>query len=106
MGLPDAEGAEAVWMDALCELSVVVPDRRTAAAVLARCMARLILSGDIEPYRGAKRISEASLAVNDPDFHDLDTFIYAADEWEEERPEDRGFFDEIIVQEAHRWAAT
>lgn len=93
---------EALWTDALRELGLVIPDKPAAAILYAQCVSRLILSGDTKPYEGAKIIWQASLAVSDPSFHELDPFIYSASEYEE-RPEDHAFFEAMIVQEAEQW---
>jgi len=62
----------------------------------------LILNGEVTPYDGARALWEASLAVRDRSFHDLDSFIYASSEYHN-RPEDRAMFDTAIVEEAKRW---
>jgi hypothetical protein len=98
----DAGDAEALWTDVLRELGLVIHDRPAAATRYAACVSALILSGDIAPYDGAKTIWRASLVVDDPSFHELDSFIYAASE-HEERPEDRASFEAMIIQEAEQW---
>ena len=74
-----------------------------AAIIYAKCISRKILQNEIAPYEGAMKIWNASLKVGDVKFHDLDTFIYAASEYED-RLNDRAFFEEEIVKEAQRWA--
>jgi hypothetical protein len=86
---------------ALSELGLTIPDKRTAALQYARCVSKLIVSGEVTPYHGAKSLWIASLAVAETSFHDLDPFIYAASEYED-RPQDKAFFDESIVTEAQR----
>jgi hypothetical protein len=66
-------------------------------------VAQKIVSGHLEPYEGTKAIWPAYLAVDDPEFHDLDAFVYAKDEYED-RPEDRAHFANEIVEEAKRWS--
>jgi hypothetical protein len=62
-----------------------------------------ILAGEISPLEGAKRIWNATLAVNPHGWHELDAFIYAASE-ADSRPEDQEFFEKAIVEEARRWS--
>ena len=97
-----AEAGE-IFERAIRELGWVIPDRRSAAARYARCVAQLILSGDVAPRDGAKTLWRDSLAVHDRSFHELDPFIYASSEYDD-RPEDFAFFDAAIVKEAKRWA--
>ncbi len=77
--------------------------KEEAARRYTRFVARQILSGELSPYEGARRIWGASTKV-DTEFHDVDPFIYAASEYED-RPEDREFFTKEILLEAQRWIA-
>jgi len=84
---------------ALAELGS--PQLSNAAAVmrLAHEISQAIIAGTTAPYDGAKQIWALTLRAPGERFPDLDTFIYAASEWEE-RPEDRQLFDEGIVAAA------
>lgn len=101
IALMDADPSEArVLFDrALDELGVSKPSQRDAVMRLARDAAAEIVRGTIAPYAGAKRISDLTLQAPAVRIHELDPFIYAADEWEE-RPEDRLHFEQGIVSEA------
>jgi hypothetical protein len=90
---------------AVHELGLTVPDKPTAALRYAICVSRLILSNEVAPYEAAMALWDASLAVGDSSFHELDAFIYAASEYVD-RPSDRALFDSAIVAAAQRWAAT
>ena len=81
---------------ALAELGS--PRLSSGAAVmrLAREIAGAIVAGTTAPYDGAAEIWELTLRAPGERFADLDTFVYAASEWEE-RPEDRQRFEEGIV---------
>lgn len=87
----------------LRELGLPALSTADAARICAREMSRLILNGELTPYDGAKKIWEISLRVETPDFHDFDTFIYAASEMED-RPDDTKFFVDVIQKEAACWA--
>src|SRR5262249_47338307 len=89
---------------ALEEDGTRIPSRRSAALRYAGCISRLIMARTITPYEGAKAIWRASIVVDDPDFHDLDTFGYAFSELED-RPADRDLFENAIIEEAGRWAS-
>lgn len=92
----EAEGARDYFYRALSELNMAVPSKRDAVMRLARETARGILAGTVDSCVGAKRIWDLTLRVSGEDFPELDSFIYAASEWEE-RPEDRMAFKEGIV---------
>ena len=92
-----------LWEQALREMGLAVPDKHSAATAYAACVARLIVSGEIGPYEGAKEICHAAIAVDDESFHELDPFIYASSE-HEERPADRPHFERVILEEAKRWS--
>lgn len=74
-----------------------------AALIYARCVSREILQEEIGPYEGAKKIWSVAIKVRREGFHDLDPFVYAASEYED-RPAERRFFEQAIVEEAGRWA--
>jgi hypothetical protein len=83
-GLSPVDLAEAgeIFEKAIRELGWGIPDRRSAAALYARCIAQLILSGDVTPRDGAKMLWRASVAVHDRSFHELDPFVYASSEYD------------------------
>lgn len=60
-----------------------------------------IVSGRESPYEGARKIWKATLKLDEPNFHELDTFSFAASEYPG-RPEDQAFFSAEIVKEAKR----
>ena len=103
-GLTEAEvdEAKATFDRVLSELSVAVPSKRDAVILLARKIAREILVGATGPYVGAKQIWNLTLRAPDEDLPELDSFVYAASEWED-RPEDRGAFDEGIAAAAREF---
>ena len=71
---------------------------RAAVLAAAREIATAVIAGLVSPYDGANRIWHLTLSSDEP-ITELDPFVYAASEWES-RPEDRKFFDEMIVREA------
>lgn len=85
------------------ELGFPVLSRLGAAHIYANGIAKQILSGEISPQDGANKLWDASIRMNDSDFHDFDTFIYAASELRT-RPADRDFFYNEIIKEAKIWA--
>ena len=95
----ETEEARGLFNRALSELNVAVPSKWDAVMHLAREIAKGILAGTINVYLGAKQIWDLTLRVSDEDFPELNTFIYAASEWED-RPEDRVAFEEGIVAAA------
>jgi len=100
-GLMGSEGEEVgpLFDRALAELGSPQLSDAEAVMRLAREISQAIVAGTTAPHDGAKRIWDLTLRVPGERFPDLDTFIYAASEWEE-RPEDRRFFDEGIVAAA------
>lgn len=86
---------------ALSELNVSLPTPREAVIVLANDIAASVLAGTVAPYDGAQRITELSLRLPEDaeHLHELDTFIYAASEWDD-RPEDANIFAEGVVSAA------
>ncbi|WP_445369952.1 hypothetical protein ACH5Y9_25545 (plasmid) [Methylomonas sp. BW4-1] len=77
-------------------------EKANAARVYARDISKKILKNELSPCDGANRLWDASIRVNDPGFHDLDTFIYAVSELES-RPDDVEFFNSEIIKEANIW---
>ncbi|NDP58212.1 MAG: hypothetical protein GZ090_02510 [Oxalobacteraceae bacterium] len=71
----------------------------------AKQISTSILSDKISPLEGAKLIWRATINSQEREFHELDSFIYAASEMED-RPEDKEFFEKAIREEAQRWEAT
>lgn len=100
-GLTLAEAGEArsMFHRSLSELGIPVPSRRDAVMRLARGTAEGILGGTTDAYEGAKQIWSLALRVPDEDLPELDSFVYAASEWED-RPEHRRTFNEGIVAAA------
>lgn len=76
-----------------------IPDlgKPAAALIFAKSVARKIINIEVTPYEGARKMWEISVKVGDVNFHELDTFIYAASEMED-RPEDESFFAAEIVK--------
>lgn len=95
----EADEARTLFDRTLAELNLDVPSKRDAAMRLARETAKGILSGTMAPYAGAKRIWELSLRVPNENLPQLDSFVYAASEWED-RPEDRQAFEDGIAAAA------
>ena len=95
----EAEEARRMFDQALSELDLEVPSKRDAVIHLARGIAKEILTGTTEAYLGAKRIWDLTLHASSEGFPELDSFVYAASEWEE-RPEDRATFEEGIIAAA------
>lgn len=93
-----------VFERVLIEMAIPMLTRSEAARMYAVDICVQIVGRQISPLEGANRIWDASIRVNDPDFHDLDTFVYAASELED-RPMDRDFFEREIVKEARSWAS-
>jgi hypothetical protein len=95
----DGADARALFEDVLSELRLSVPTPREAMLILAHRIANDILAGAIPPRRGAEQIWRASLRVPEQRFPQLDTFVYAASEWED-RPQARNVLAEGIVAAA------
>lgn len=100
----EAMEAPVLFTQALKELGFPVIGRPEAARIYASEISRQILKCELSPKDGANILWDASIRVNEPGFHDLDTFIYAASELQS-RPEDREFFIREIEKEAGLWAA-
>jgi hypothetical protein len=105
-GLLPSESAEApeIFLRALKELSMPELSRSDAAHRYAIAISMKIVDQTLPARAGAEKLWDASLRVDDPQFHDLDTFIYAASELQS-RPEDEEFFTREILREAERWAS-
>jgi hypothetical protein len=91
--------AEELFDSALAELSLLRPSKRDAVMSLALATAEAVSSGVITPSDGAKQVWELTLRDPKDRFPELDTFVYAASEWDD-RPEDRKPFAEGIVAAA------
>jgi len=68
----------------------------------AKQIATQILSSEISPQQGVRLIWTATINAKEKDFHELDAFIYAASEMDD-RPADKEFFEQAILEEAKRW---
>jgi hypothetical protein len=99
----EVDEGPAIFESALKELGVPTMNRKEAAREYAIAVSKMILFGELTPQDGANRLWEASIRVQDPDFHDLDTFVYSASELQS-RPEDSDFFNLEILNEARVWA--
>jgi hypothetical protein len=95
----EADETRRMFDQVLSELDVAVPSKRDAVIRLARETAKEILVGTTGTYPGAKQIWVLTLRASDEDLPELDSFVYAASEWED-RPEDRAAFEEGIVAAA------
>lgn len=98
----DAQEARRLFLEVSEELRLPDMSRTDAARVYAKAICKDIVAGKLKPIDGAKKLWHAANKVDDPDFHDLDPFIYSASELES-RPEDADFFDHKIVEEAREW---
>lgn len=99
--IDDNKEAQSLFAHALAELGIATPNRREAVLCLAQDTARDILNRQTAPHVGARRIWEFTLAVPEEDFAELDTFVYAASEWDE-RTGDHGSFIEGIESAARQ----
>ena len=95
----ELEDAPSLFQAVLSELNVLVPGKWDAVMRLAREIAVDILAGSTSAYQGATQIWELTLRALDEELTELDTFVYGASEWNE-RPGDRGAFEEGIVAAA------
>lgn len=100
-GLQKGEAMEAVGLfnRALLELGISSLGREEAANLLAREVARQIITASIEPYVGAQRIWSVCLQAFEVPPVELHPFIYAASEWED-RPEEHASFTRGILEAA------
>src|SRR4051794_1458948 len=73
-------------------------DERGAVMGVARDICQAILEGSVTPYDGARRIGDLTLQI-DEHLAALDTFVYAASEWDE-RPQDGNIFADGVVAAA------
>jgi hypothetical protein len=89
---------------ALRELGRVTDSRAEAARLCARIVSQEILGNRMDAMVGARMLWDVSLSVDDPQFHELDPFIYAASEYEE-RPNEKALFEIGVRREATRFAA-
>jgi hypothetical protein len=86
------------------EAAIAELERRVTMS-LAHDVCQEMLDGRTTPYAGAKRIWEITLAAHPIHLPELDTFIYAASEWDE-RPGDAGIFAEGVMAAAKDLHAT
>lgn len=100
----EVENAPQIFTQALKELGLPTLSQRDAARIYAIAVSKQILNGELSPQDGANKLWDASIQVNNPDFHELDTFIYAASELQS-RKEDLEFFNHEILREAQAWAS-
>jgi len=101
----DTDEARKLFEQALNELGCESMGKIDALRNYARIVSTSMLNLELTPLEGAKRIWQASRHSSLTDFHDLDTFIYAASELED-RPQDRALFEKAILEEAARWGAS
>lgn len=101
----EPDEARALFDRALVEFDVPIPTKGEAVMRLARRTAERIIDGTATPYEGAKQIWELSLRLQEEHLSELDSFVYAASEWED-RPEDRRVFEDGIVAAARELVNT
>jgi hypothetical protein len=94
--------AKEIFEKVLTEFSLPKLSRVAATRIDAKAISKQVVDGQLSPSEGAHKLWTASVQVNDPDFHDLDPFIYAASEFDS-RPEDAAFFNREIMREASEW---
>jgi len=97
----ELDQARILFERALRELGRPAMSRKDAILRYTRLVSIEILRGEIAPYDGAKKIWHATIGLDSP-LHEVDTFIYAASEYED-RFEDQDFFALEIIKEARRW---
>jgi len=97
-------GAAELFEQALEELGCSPLEPIDAVRYYAKAISASIVASEITPLEGANRIWRAVLHVDLHGFHELDPFIYAASEIPD-RPWDRKFFEDAIVEEARRWTS-
>jgi hypothetical protein len=102
-GLTGTEEARALFERALAELNLPVPVERDAVMCLAKEISKEILDGATPPVEGARRIWDLSLLASGEPIGDLDTFVYAASEWDA-RPDARPEFEKGILAAARKTA--
>jgi hypothetical protein len=84
---------------ALEELAVPLPPARDAVIWLAQEIAGLLLRGAVDEVGAARAIWDLTLRLPAVRFPELDTFIYAASEWDD-RPEDRDLLSRGVIEAA------
>lgn len=99
----ETDDARKAFERALNELGYKSMEKADALRNYATTVSISMVESSLAPLEGAKRIWRATLAANLTNFHDLDTFIYAASELED-RPQDKGLFEKAILEEAARWS--
>lgn len=93
------EDAKEMFRLALTELGVAVPSKRSAIVRLSRAIAQEILSGNVAADVGSRKIWDLTLSEPNERIAELDTFVYAASEWNE-RPEDHVIFERGVMDAA------
>jgi len=84
-----------VFLRVMRELGMSLPSKHAAVLTLSQALARDILSGTITPEIGARKIWDLTLRAPTEQISGLDTFVYAASEWDE-RPEDCAMFEKGV----------
>ena len=99
-GLTSGESrqARALFERSLEELAIELPTKHRAVLNVARGIACQIVRGETTPFDGAAQISDLTDSVDEA-VPELDSFVYAASEWED-RPEDQPIFIEGVMQAA------
>lgn len=87
------------YRQALLDLGLEEPDRRTAIMTLARSMAGQIVNRKIEPIAGAKEIWHLTRLGPDLTPRSLQPFVYWASE-AQDRPQDEEFIRHAIIASA------
>jgi len=84
-GTDSAESDEVrtLFHEVLRELGIETPSPHEAAILVATEVASRIVGGATSPYDGAKAIWNIVGRLPLEDLSELDTFVYAAGEWEE-----------------------
>jgi hypothetical protein len=95
----DSEQARSMFDRVLFELEVPMPDKREAAMILARDVAKRIVEATASAIDGANQIWNIALLARNEIGHELDAFVYAASEWND-RPEDRDMISGWILEAA------
>ena len=101
----DSEEIERLFRQMLVEGGGGGMSKIDALKHYAKQISSSILSEKTPPLEGARLIWDATLNAQVNNFHDLDSFIYAASEMED-RPSDKAFFEKAIIDEAKRWVVS
>lgn len=98
----EPEDARTCFRKILQENDLLSISKADAARILAVVISKQIIDGELTPYEGARKIWDISIKLADYSFHDLDSFIYAASEYDS-RLSESNFFDNEILKEAFIW---